>query len=83
MFLGIILCDVLVKDITHDSEGPEITTVANRTPTKLNLFLDLFNFKQIKSILVVITRKRTDKKRTILHLCYLLIVLGTGPAYGN
>lgn len=88
VFLGITLCEALVHEtITDSSDKPPQMAVAgvesSQGPKKLILFADLFNFKEIKSILVVITRKRTDKKRIMLHLCYLLIVLGTGPAYGK
>lgn len=50
---------------------------------KVNLLLDFFNFKDLSTIFKVFTRKRTDKKRTMLFLCYVLLFFGFGPSFGE
>lgn len=52
-------------------------------PKKVNLVLDFFNFKDFGVICRVFTKKRADKKRRMLYLCYLLLFFGFGPMFGE
>lgn len=92
MFIGLIFCVYGV----HEGQrpvGPTTEAVTEKpekekevekvAEIKVNLLTDFFNFRDLGTIFKVFTRKRTEKKRTMLFLCYILLFFGFGPMFGK
>lgn len=83
MGFSVIYCVYYVEEIRRDSPTKENIAEETDTKKKPNLFMDWFNFKGLKCILTVLIRKREDKKRMMLYLCYLVLFFGMGPFFGE
>lgn len=82
MGFGVIYCLYYVEEVKRDCCTKD-NIIDVEKPKKMGLILDWFNFKGLKSVLTVLTRKRKDKKRSMLYLCYLLLFFGMGPFFGK
>lgn len=71
------------KELQQQQQLHQKKEVPFEEPKKVNLVLDFFNFKDFGVICRVFTKKRADKKRRMLYLCYLLLFFGFGPMFGE
>lgn len=94
MFIGLIFCVYGVHEgprpvgptteaVTEKPEKAKEKEAENVKEKKVNLLMDFFNFRDLRTIFKVFTRKRTEKKRTMLFLCYILLFFGFGPMFGK
>lgn len=95
MFTGMIFCIYGVKEgprplpptATKEVEQPpqekKMEELVSADKGLWWLLVDFFNFKELGTILKVFTRKRTEKKRMMLFLCYMLLFFGFGPMFGK
>lgn len=89
MSIGMLFCIYGVKEAPREIpaaiEGKEKAKqeVELKEKKEVNLFLDFFNCKDLRQIFEVFTRKRSEKKRAMLFLCYVLLFFGFGPMFGE
>lgn len=80
MFLGLIYCVFRVKELVPKA-NPDRGCAPRMSICRL--ILDFFNFKDFKSILKVIYRRRGNNKRIMLLIGYSVIIFGFGPNLGK
>lgn len=89
MSIGMLFCIYGVEEAPRElpaaieGKEKEKQEVELKEKKEVNLFVDFFNCKDLRKIFEVFTRKRTEKKRVMLFLCYVLLFFGFGPMFGE